>query len=85
MAGTRTQIKLEISCISLLLVESETAIVSATVDKDDGLLMELRGMALELETSPVDMTVVLALETLTLEDRARPDDSPYRCTARPRG
>lgn len=72
------QLKLRISTVSLLLVESEEAIAADTVDKDSGLLMQLQGMALEVRTSAVDLTVKSYLEALTLEDRARPDDSPYR-------
>lgn len=75
------QLKLRISTVSLLLVESEEAIAADTVDKDSGLLMQLQGMALEVRTSAVDLTVNSYLEALTLEDRARPDDSPYRWSA----
>lgn len=36
-------------------------------------------MSMDVTTRPEDMTVVLHLYTVTVEDRARPDDSPFRC------
>lgn len=76
-SGGELQIKFTLPTVSLLLVEAED-VHASKVDKNTGLLMELRGMALELRTRPVDMSMMVHLESLTLEDRARPDDSPFR-------
>lgn len=53
-------------------------VLASEIHKDSGLLMELRGTAVELRTRLVDMALTVHLEALTLEDRARPDDSPFR-------
>ena len=37
-----------------------------------------KGMSMDVTTSRQDMTVQLHLDTVTLQDRARPDDSPFR-------
>lgn len=72
------QVKLQLPSVSLLLIESEEEIASTVIHKDSGLHMELRGMSLDMTARSVDVAVMVHLEALTLEDRARPDDSPYR-------
>lgn len=71
------QIKVQLPTVSLLLVELEE-IPASQVHKDSGLLMEIRGTAVDLSTRTADMLLTVHLQSLTLEDRARPDDSPFR-------
>lgn len=72
---SRIQLKVTLPKVSLLLVESD----EDAQNKNSGLLMEAAGMSMDLKTRRQDLTLMLHLDAVTLEDRARPDDSPFRC------
>lgn len=73
----RHKLEINIPTISLLLVDEQTG-PDAEVDENSGLMMELRGAAVELRTCAVDMVLTVHLQSLNLEDRVRPINSDFR-------
>eukprot|EP00903_Cladosiphon_okamuranus_P017946 g16513.t1 len=68
------ELHMKLPTVALLLVETD----KEAANKNSGLLMEAAGMSMDVTTSRKDMTVQLHLDAVTLQDRARPDDSPFR-------
>eukprot|EP00752_Nemacystus_decipiens_P006311 g5691.t1 len=68
------ELHMKLPTIALLLVEAD----EDSTNKNSGLLMEAAGMSMDLTTSRQDMAVQLHLDAVTLQDRARPDDSPFK-------
>ncbi|CAM9605202.1 unnamed protein product, partial [Scytosiphon promiscuus] len=68
------ELRMKLPSIGLLLVEAD----EEPIDTNNGLLIEAAGMSMDVETSRQDMTVQLHLDTVTVQDKARPDDSPFR-------
>ncbi|CAM9617791.1 unnamed protein product, partial [Ectocarpus fasciculatus] len=68
------ELRMKLPTIALLMVEAD----KDAANKDSGLLMEAAGMSMDVKTTKRDMTVQLHLDAVTVEDRARPDDSQFR-------
>ncbi|CAN0590666.1 unnamed protein product, partial [Ectocarpus sp. 12 AP-2014] len=68
------ELHMKLPTIALLMVEGD----KDAANKDSGLLMEAAGMSMDVKSTTRDMTVQLHLDAVTVEDRARPDDSPFR-------
>ncbi|CAN0544206.1 unnamed protein product, partial [Ectocarpus sp. 12 AP-2014] len=68
------ELHMKLPTIALLMVEDD----EDAANKDSGLLMEAAGMSMDVKSTTRDMTVQLHLDAVTVEDRARPDDSPFR-------
>ncbi|CAM9838681.1 unnamed protein product, partial [Ectocarpus fasciculatus] len=68
------ELRMKLPTIGLLLVQDD----KDPTHRDNGLFMEAAGMSMDVKTTQQDMTVQLHLDAVTVQDRARPDDSPFR-------
>ncbi|CAM9455743.1 unnamed protein product [Ectocarpus sp. 4 AP-2014] len=67
------ELHMKLPTIGVLLVQDKDA-----TQRDNGLFMEAAGMSMDVKTTLRDMTVQLHLDAVTVQDRARPHDSPFR-------